>query len=427
MEGTSPENALAHVASVAERVAAGLGPNRQTVRLSADRDGRHVPIDKIDGVNDIVVTSRHPEEFSVGADITHVGTAATGDGNVPFDLASSKVDNRYAAFAMPHAIVHVSAAIGHIELGAVAAGIKPMGALGGRNEVDLSEIIAVHDKNAVRFHIGDEEQLAVGRDTDVLRHAGGIFHARLDELKISQHFLGNHIDFDQTTIGELAGEDGVAAVDGKVGVIDAGALGRRQRSLQHHRVRIAEFQTLQVFGDDDRIAPVRREVHIISVGHLDDCAGLAGFRVDGHENSRQIALGRSDNPQSLQIPRRNNVLGISTDNIIIHDFEADRIDHIDVSRFYVGHVDPRQSTYGHGTDLSRPRFAVEIRQIDDGRHARDGLHRCYSVRDDRKGESDEAQTKERHPTFLAQFRHPKNVFHESILHRYFGLNLILRI
>src|SRR6516162_11267543 len=46
---------LTHIAGVAERVAAGLRPHRQPVRLVPDRDRRHRAAFGVDRIDDIVV------------------------------------------------------------------------------------------------------------------------------------------------------------------------------------------------------------------------------------------------------------------------------------------------------------------------------------------------------------------------------------
>ena len=71
--------------------------------------------------------------------------------------------------------------------------------------------------------------------------------------------------------GELAAGEQVAAVGGEVHVVDA-THGTVQRLVQRHRVRIAEVEPLQALGDDDRVAPVGREVQVVRVVDRDRLA-----------------------------------------------------------------------------------------------------------------------------------------------------------
>ena len=72
---------------------------------------------------------------------------------------------------------------------------------------------------------------------------------RVDSLQIAEHFAVDQIDLDQPAV-ELAGEDREPAVDREIGVVDAGALRRRDRILRRHRMRVAKVEPL--------VAPRRR-------------------------------------------------------------------------------------------------------------------------------------------------------------------------
>ena len=39
------------------------------------------------------------------------------------------------------------------------------------DEADLDELVTIDEEHAIRLHVGHKENLAVGRDTDVLGHA----------------------------------------------------------------------------------------------------------------------------------------------------------------------------------------------------------------------------------------------------------------
>src|SRR5215510_2343588 len=133
----------AHVAGVAERIAAGLRPHGEAVRLTPYGNRLHVARGRIDGVDDIIEAAREPQMTAVGGDIAHVGTAAAGNGPDLFHFAGGEIDHRHAALAVRLAAHHVRAAIGDVKLFAVAAGVKTMRSYAGLDEVDLLEGIAI--------------------------------------------------------------------------------------------------------------------------------------------------------------------------------------------------------------------------------------------------------------------------------------------
>src|SRR5215831_12478624 len=120
----------------------------------------------------------------------------------------------------------MAAAICDIKQLAVAARIEAMRADARRYEADLLEGVAIDQEHAVGVHICNVEDFAVGGDADVLRHAA------LRQLEVADHAPVHEIDLYEVAAVELASEDGVAAVDGEVGVVDAVTIGRRQRRLQ---------------------------------------------------------------------------------------------------------------------------------------------------------------------------------------------------
>ena len=60
----------------------------------------------------------------------------------------------------------------------------------GLDEIELPERIAVDHHDAVADEVGDEEDLAVRRDADVLRHMAGRQRQRLDERVMDEIDLG---------------------------------------------------------------------------------------------------------------------------------------------------------------------------------------------------------------------------------------------
>src|ERR1700730_13750873 len=117
----SRPSGLAHIAGMAERVAAGLRPHRQPVRLGADRDRGDGAVRRVDRIDDVVVPRRQPQELPVGADIAHVGASAARYRPIRDDLPGLKIEDRDAARAAPPATHVVRAAVDDIELGSVAA------------------------------------------------------------------------------------------------------------------------------------------------------------------------------------------------------------------------------------------------------------------------------------------------------------------
>ena len=76
--------------------------------------------------------------------------------------------------------------------------------------------LSINEEHSVGFHIGDEKELAVGRDPDVLRHAvrrGGLSVVLFIELHLADDFPLHQIDLDKTATGKFAREVGVPAVD----------------------------------------------------------------------------------------------------------------------------------------------------------------------------------------------------------------------
>ena len=143
----------------------------------------------------------------------------------------------------------------------------------GLDEIDLPERIAVDHDDAVPQKVCDKEDLALGRDPDVLRHVTGSERQRVGKRVMDEIDLGERIV-------EFAGEDRIGAVRRKIGVIDARAVGRRDVALQLHRVRIAELEPPHRFGDDDRRLAVGGEIYVIRVRNVNFLAELAGPGVD---------------------------------------------------------------------------------------------------------------------------------------------------
>src|SRR6185437_10857257 len=121
--GPAPHQST-HDAGMPQRVAARLRPYRQAVRLHAHLDLAHLAGDGVDGVDHVVEAAGQPQRLAVGADVAHVRAAAAGDRPVGDDLAGGEVDHRHAALAVARPVDLVRAAVGDVELAAVAARVQ---------------------------------------------------------------------------------------------------------------------------------------------------------------------------------------------------------------------------------------------------------------------------------------------------------------
>jgi len=82
---------------------------------------------------------------------------------------------------------------------------------------------------------------------------------------------------------------------------------------------------LKALGDDDRVAPVGGEVHVVRVVDRDVRAVFACARID----RRQAVAGVVRDVEHLQVPRRNDVLRQAADREVVDDPERARVDHVD--------------------------------------------------------------------------------------------------
>ena len=114
------------------------------------------------------------------------------------------------------------------------------------------------------------------------------------QLQVAHHLAVDQVDLGDRAV-ELAGEEGVAAVDREVGVVDAAALGVVDGVLQLHRLRIAEVQALLRLGHDDRRLAVGREVHVVRIVDRRSpcpacrCSGSIGVRLPSVRPSALLA------------------------------------------------------------------------------------------------------------------------------------------
>ena len=156
---------------MSERVAAGLRPNGEAMRLPAYLYGFHPTCGGVDGVNLVVEASRQPEHLSVGAYVSHVGTSPSWYEPSHLYGAGGEIDDADAAGPVTRTMDLVRATVGDIKLAPVSTRIETMSANAGRYKANLSEGVAIYEKHTIRHHVSHIKDLAVRRDADVLRHA----------------------------------------------------------------------------------------------------------------------------------------------------------------------------------------------------------------------------------------------------------------
>jgi hypothetical protein len=144
------------------------------------------------------------------------------------------------------------------------------------------------------MHVGDVENVALRGDADVLGHAAA------GQLEIAEHAATDHVDLHQCA-AELAGENCIAAVDGKVRVIEAAALGRRHREFELHGMGIAEVEAPPLLRHHDGEAAVGGEVEVIGIVNPDRCARQAGGWIDRRDGAVGPAAARAGDPQRLEV------------------------------------------------------------------------------------------------------------------------------
>ena len=363
---------LAHVPRVAEGIPSRLRPHGEPMGLLARRDLAYLARGGVDRVDDVVVAAGEPERPAVRTHVAHVRAASARDGPVGHDATSGEVHHGHAPLPVGLAVDVVRAAVGDVELGAVAARIESVRALSRLDEAGLLEGVAVDHEDPVRFHVGHVEGLPVGRHTDVLGHP------TLRQLEVAQHFATHQVDLDEAPL-ELAGEDHELPVDGEIGVIDPRALRHGNRALEGHGLRVAEIEPLECLRDHDGRAAVRREVHIVGIVDGHGLARLARGRIDGGEAPVGAPLRIVRDPERLEVPRGHDVLRIDSHLELVENLEGHRIDDVDIIGLEIGHVDAGERLGRRGAHLVRSCLAVEIGGIHHRRHARYGLYGAGSL------------------------------------------------
>ena len=137
-----------------------------------------------------------------------------------------------------------------------------------------------------------------------------------------------------------------------------GALRRRQRVVQRHRVRVAEVELAVGLGDDDRPAPVGGEVQVVRVQRRDRLARAAGARVDRREAVAEVVGRRT----ACAGPTTGvTCWGSAPTGKCSIDLERPLGDHVDGVRLAVGHVDERRVAAHDGAEQPGAVGGVDVR------------------------------------------------------------------
>lgn len=91
----------------------------------------------VKAVHGVVIPAAQPQVFAIGADVTHIWTAAAWNAPLLGDFLRCKINNSYAAWAIRRASDFVAATVSHIETFAIAARVNAMRTLARRNETSL--------------------------------------------------------------------------------------------------------------------------------------------------------------------------------------------------------------------------------------------------------------------------------------------------
>ena len=153
--------------------------------------------------------------------------------------------------------------------------------------------------------------------------------------------------------------------------------GHRERLVQGEGVRVSEVEPMQPFGDDDRVAAVGGEVHVVGVVDRDRCSRLARARIDRREAVAEVVR----HVQRLQVPAGHDVLGERTDVEVLDHAVGAGVDHVDRCALAVRDVDQGSREASCACEHVRAVVGVDVaaydpdgaprRGCDTGRHARE--------------------------------------------------------
>ena len=125
-------------------------------------------------------------------------------------------------------------------------------------------------------------------------------------------------------------------------MVDASAVGCLDRVLKCHGVWIAQVEPAVGLGHYDRELSIRREVEVVGIDDGNIFARLAGARIDARETALAAPFGIVRDLERLQIPRRDDMLRILADLVVIDDLVLRRIDNIHVVGLYIRYINARQ-------------------------------------------------------------------------------------
>ena len=157
--------------------------------------------------------------------------------------------------------------------------------------------VAIDEIDAAANHVRDVEDTAGRVDLHVLRlgiPAVQVLH--------TDNALSLYVDLHDLA-RELTTGDEVSTIAGEVQVVDAQTIDL-ERLYELEGVRVAEVEALEALRDDDRVLPVRCEVHVVRILDRDRRAWLSRSRID----RRQAVAPVVGDIERLQVPSGHHVL-----------------------------------------------------------------------------------------------------------------------
>src|SRR5690242_1616001 len=151
---------LAHVARMAERIAAGLGPDAEAVRFATDRNAvRQLTGVRVEDVHFAIVATTYPQLVAVRGHIPHVGAPAAGNRPLSDHRAALRIEHAHRSRAVRAGPECVPAAIRDIQETSVATRIESVRSFSSRYEADFDELFRVDHANTIGLHVRNEEHV----------------------------------------------------------------------------------------------------------------------------------------------------------------------------------------------------------------------------------------------------------------------------
>ena len=138
-------------------------------------------------------------------------------------------------------------------------------------------------------------------------------------------------------------------------MVDADAINVK-RMNERERVRVAKVEAGESLGNDDRVLPVGREVHVVRILNGDVRTRMPGHGIDRRQ--RVAAVVRD--VEGLQVPRGNDVLRQPPDREVVDDPGGRRVDDINRVAERVRHVHPRRIVLDHSGQGVRTIGPVDV-------------------------------------------------------------------